>query len=679
MKPFFPDEKYGLPLAQGEIFLRYADSGGRGGAIPVHADQWESFNTEQWRQGIFRAVNTFTYAIPPETHQKNETKTFRNECYLQKLRAAYNDLDLAKAGDGTGEEELEERKSKMYDALLRLPLPPTFVITSRNGLQPYWVIEDGDITPESIALYKSINAGITAKMGGIGEHIGMKVWMDTVKDAARMLRLPGSTHWKQVPGFRCSLLLREHVSAYSMAELHAAFPAPVPQGLRIKDAQHQQNFDRQAERVSILAERGIGVGDVLVRLCALRGQNVTFDGEKRVIVDGRTTGSFLQKEAGHTGPPQFVATASAQDPFKGNAVSCAKKILGTDANTAWETICHEFGINMREIMEDRAAEGMEEKIMQECGADCALAALLKERKEDLPIGIGWFDNLVPLMRGCVTRLGCPSNTGKSKFCYWIANAAMAKGLRVGIVSTEISKGIVLANLETRHTGKSVREIFRDIQEKESYIIPEERKALYQHLCIFDQHFTRNSLPTLSAVIRCCPCDLLLIDYAQMFRMGEEESLYERMCSYAETVSIGGQERNDLAIFDTSQLSNEDIDHRSAGKKRADTAGLKGAGELTAYADIVLEYMRDKEKEREEKAVWEAAAGLGGEGEYLPEGELALRKHRYEMSGERVVIQADFKRAEFTFVRRGGLVDREEEERKGEGETKKKYNWGKGHP
>lgn len=114
------------------------------------------------------------------------------EADVTRLAAVYTDLDFKSDGMKTPEAcfEVIETLTAMLNC------PPTAIVMSGHGLQPYWAIdeEDGLITDEnrSQMAYRSRRFG--ALVTAVARVIGGKV--DNVSDLPRVFRAPGTTNWK---------------------------------------------------------------------------------------------------------------------------------------------------------------------------------------------------------------------------------------------------------------------------------------------------------------------------------------------------------------------------------------------------------------------------------------------------------------------------------------------------
>src|SRR6266567_4125142 len=173
----------------------------------INTNEFLSYFQESWFQ-VFSDVNKeddFHPSLPAyhETNFKlwNEKKygiffsanafgKSRKEVDLTRLNGVYADIDLAKHGDGQSNDVITVKKRVMFESLLKAPLVPNFILPTRNGLQPLWLLIEEPLNETTIKIYKEILKGIvawTVENGSLG---------DKVYDVSRVLRLPGYFHQK---------------------------------------------------------------------------------------------------------------------------------------------------------------------------------------------------------------------------------------------------------------------------------------------------------------------------------------------------------------------------------------------------------------------------------------------------------------------------------------------------
>ena len=130
--------------------------------------------------------------------------------FITNFNALVIDLDAGKEGEGN--EQIENRKKDHLSKLLNLQLPPTVIVETKNGLQPYWFLLEGEISDNEtyIALQQSMVEKLGADRGAIG---GERLW-----------RLPGFYHWKDVNNpFLCKIIHSNYNKKYTLKELIRKF------------------------------------------------------------------------------------------------------------------------------------------------------------------------------------------------------------------------------------------------------------------------------------------------------------------------------------------------------------------------------------------------------------------------------------------------------------------------
>jgi hypothetical protein len=202
---YIVDPVWGIPLEKRELFLEEKKF------ITSKGDEKSYYASTNRKEGenLSRAVNSFNYDITPEDLQTHGKKTFRFEENITSLRACYCDIDVRKEGDDMTKEKREALKEQMKEELFLLPCPPTFIVITKNGIHGWWVIEGLCGLP----LYKRINEGIAKSLK----------YTDDIKDAARVLRAPGSIHAKSEEKFICIMVPSAHPKQYTQEDLMKAF------------------------------------------------------------------------------------------------------------------------------------------------------------------------------------------------------------------------------------------------------------------------------------------------------------------------------------------------------------------------------------------------------------------------------------------------------------------------
>lgn len=100
-----------------------------------------------------------------------------------------------------------------------LDIEPTYIIRTKNGFHLYWMLDEPIFRKEipdeaewqrTLLEYEEIELALIVKVGGD----------KNAKDVTRVLRVPGSTHWKDPKDpFRITIQLENHAKRYSMKDL----------------------------------------------------------------------------------------------------------------------------------------------------------------------------------------------------------------------------------------------------------------------------------------------------------------------------------------------------------------------------------------------------------------------------------------------------------------------------
>ena len=153
-------------------------------------------NANQHGAGIFVTVNNVTAGKP------------RTKANIPEARAWWVDVDVDKWS-------AEKRAAFNLDRFIEdLPLPPTMVVETKNGLHAYWTANES-VTPEAC---EQGNRAIVARVDGDPAAV----------DYARVLRPPGFFHLKNPAAPFLVKFCGGLPVTRTLAEMNAAFPAPAP-------------------------------------------------------------------------------------------------------------------------------------------------------------------------------------------------------------------------------------------------------------------------------------------------------------------------------------------------------------------------------------------------------------------------------------------------------------------
>ena len=125
---------------------------------------------------------------------------------VSRVITLFSDYDYQKMG---------QSRDEALEYLLSLPSPPTMIIDSGGGLQPYWLLVDPVTSTEDKALAEKIMSA-------------MCEWWETdkVKDYSRILRVPGTLNVKpeyETPR-ECFIVQSDNGARYCLDELEAMIP-----------------------------------------------------------------------------------------------------------------------------------------------------------------------------------------------------------------------------------------------------------------------------------------------------------------------------------------------------------------------------------------------------------------------------------------------------------------------
>jgi len=369
--------------------------------------QFAEYNNRGW--GVFRAVNEFDVA------DIGDEKTPRQDKFCTKLRYVYADIDIAKAKDGTTTGEKQARKNKVRDALTAV-CEPTIIVDTANGLQPYWKLEDAEVTELKKDQYRNVIKGIIEWSKGYGSMA------DDVFDVSRILRMPGYNHHKEDPYMVAEIHRSEKV--YTLDQLSAVFPyeeKKQPVTMQVNRAEADNPVFRAIDELDIK--------DVVSRAQSSIGRPVTWDSDGRMIDPiGGTTGTFI----GRKGNKNYLASTS-HEPFRGNHITAVSQILKISYGDAYRWICEEYVLEYKKL---KKAEKNTVVSVDEDVEFVTLTNVVKSAVEELAktvpssivsFGYDWLDQqLTGIFPGELVVIGGETGTGKTTFATSIIYKASKK-------------------------------------------------------------------------------------------------------------------------------------------------------------------------------------------------------------------------------------------------------------
>lgn len=351
----------------------------------------------------------------------NACKGGRKEENLIKLWCVFGDLDVAKEGDGSA--DILNKKMRLMRGLMSDKLVPNFVIDTKNGLQPLWLIEPLEPTQENKDSFVKAVQGIIEWSKGWGAK------GDQVKDLVRVLRLPNYYHMKSEP-YLCEA--RKYFDdKYPLDLICEAFPYeektenPVQKSL-LKKGFVVQEIDR------------IDFKDLIIRAFANVGRVASFDNQDRLLLDGRLTGTFQ----GKNGDRNYLASTS-HEPFKGNRITVVADILGVTNKEAFKWIKEEYGLN-------------EEKIK------ATKVEIKNPEKKEVQGYYSWGTDVLtksfaPIKRNTHTVLVGETGDGKTTYAYDLAIKNAKLGHKVLYISLEMTAEELFENIARNYSKITIEE------------------------------------------------------------------------------------------------------------------------------------------------------------------------------------------------------------------------------
>ena len=215
MNPSFPFAELLTRIGREGQAVRLAYGQGRGGfstALVPHDHLEQAIDTAT------EAGYNVWFEINPSNFDSDKGRSSAG--HITRLAALYVDIDFKRDGMGS-----EHAARELIDELAAaLGLPPAAVVSTGNGLQPYWAIDDADIDDDSrervsmlIARWKVFVDTFAYAAGGT---------VDSLFDLPRIFRVPGSMNWKDPENPKpVTLDLPGGYDTFTVAELEEIFDA----------------------------------------------------------------------------------------------------------------------------------------------------------------------------------------------------------------------------------------------------------------------------------------------------------------------------------------------------------------------------------------------------------------------------------------------------------------------
>lgn len=509
----------------------------------MDAAKFKEMNADGW--GVYFAVNDFG----------GKKRQIQN-CI--KLRYAYGDLDIAKAGDGQTREEKEAKKKILLDALIS-KCPPTMVIDTSNGLQPLWNLKDGDIAKKD--QYTNVLKGIitwSKEFGAMG---------DNVYDVPRILRCPGYYHQKEEP-YLCEIIF-ESKKSYTLDELSTIFPYQ-------EEVKPTKIYTGKLSAIDEAIAR-IDIKEIVIRAYGQTGRAASFDRQDRLVLDGRPTGTFQ----GRKDDRGFIASSS-HEPVKGNRVTVVADILGITPKEARKWLITEYNLNYETELAKRQTI---KNIVPE-----------KDYKLRYTWGTKHLDeNFAIIKRETFIVLAAKRGSGKTTFAFDLACKNAKRGHRVLFVSLEMKKDLIKQDFARRRAGISITEEY-------DYQIPDNKQALYEEKIkeideiknLFFSGIQRGSDITWDGVKLLIAehkdLDLIIIDNLDLIDKGEKENDLEKQKRIVKNVmNFTADQQTPIILIHHYRKSKPDSKEHGMDE-------LSGSGKIADSADYVVKVTRTNDFE-----------------------------------------------------------------------------------
>lgn len=278
----------------------------------------------------FRVLNDSGNGIyfSPQSYSGNSNK----KEYLTKINTLFADLDVAKNDDGQTQEEIENKKQELLSALQSLLFPPSVVVNTRNGLQPYWYVTIDNVEESTTAQCENVIRGISKwamEFGSLG---------DNVHDIVHLLRVPGFYHNKKEPYM--ITVINGSDRTYNLDEMEAAFLYTTSMHASAPTASPTMQRQKSGEGSLIDQVNQLDIREVAIRVWESIGHSASFDKDNHLIIDNVPTATFANRDG-----KNFIATTSSDFPADGNAITYVADTLNITTKDAFSWIVKEFGLH----------------------------------------------------------------------------------------------------------------------------------------------------------------------------------------------------------------------------------------------------------------------------------------------------------------------------------------------
>ncbi len=499
------------------------------------------YSGKEYDETKFRTLNAAKCGIYFSVNGFGESRKMA-DCI--KLNGVFGDLDIAKAGDGQTEDNREQKKEKLFNALKKLVCQPNFIITTRNGQQPIWLLEDLEVNDLNKENCRDICNGIIhwSKM--------FDCLADQVKDVSRILRLPGYFHQKEEPYLIKAIKL--HDERFTLEDLYREFPYFSP-----KIILSEGNVQNDLTGISSLS-----IKDIAITALAEAGHpGAFFDRTDRIAFPEGVSGAFLGETR------NFIGSTSHWCPH-GNKITFVAKLLNLTNREAYQWIANKFNITSGKVITPVKPQKINEII----------AKRLKQRELERhapSTGYKFLDDIiVGLIPGHLYCLAAETNAGKTAFCLNITHNLLQNNRKVLYLALEPGETILdyLASIRTDKIFKALTD--EDISEE------------YPNLEILGKKEI-SDIKTLQATLeKENRYDVIFIDHAGYFVRNTQGAALQEQSNLFKTLATIAEQSN-TAIVAICHL------RKPSGKSQRTMFDISGSAAIYQDSDEVLLLTRSR--------------------------------------------------------------------------------------
>lgn len=600
----------------GGVFQVFRDRPGAKG----YARVFESYDEKLFRDlnakgcGIYFTVNGFSATIEQRNElwlrlkakePKTNMPTARRTEFLTNINAVYADLDVKKEG---GPGDADAMKHKLLLALKNDCFSPNLIIITKNGLQPIWYVHTKGIGEEVQRLYKQVINGIiewSKPHGGVG---------DKVNDVTRVLRLPTYNHNKSEP-YKCEAI---SISGFSTSLIGMAGHFPYEE--EKPKAKYVANTSYKRGDILMAIDK-IEFQELIIRAFATVGRTASFDTQKRLVLDGRLTGTHQ----GKVNNGDFLASSS-HEPYEGNRITAVASIMSCTTKEAFTWIKESYSLDMGKLKIKRVAKENSGKITE-----------FNNKKNEVVSQFTPYTWGTPGLDSCIWAMkkyqfcviAGETSGGKTAFAYHLAKENAKLGHKVLFMSLEMSTQAMIEREALVYSGTTIEE---DRLEKR----PAYKQKLYDNkikelesITNLDLiGFPREASKTIETVFELVKerpgVDLIIIDNLDKVESPEGIKAFGRVEHICNEI-IGFTKEENIPVILLHHYN-----QRQSGKDRG-VESLRGSTKVGHDADVILFLDRNMEKDAER----------------IDKARLTIKAQKIRRTGDFCLGEVFFNRGDFT--------------------------------